>query len=114
MIAVLPDDIREDLARRRNDIFGGERMADSDATLLRTDAPAATERNHVLLRFAQAMRVRDIWFVQYEVSLGGLRMISYVRHPDGRFNLSPAHHFGGPACASIKAALSGVRSPGGF
>ena len=114
-LAELPTDVREDLVRRRSDIFGGEQLADSDATLLNTDAPTAAERGHVVLRFAQAMRVRDIWFVQFEVSLlAGVRTISYVRHLDSRFNLSPLHRFVGPACASIKAALAGVTSPGGF
>lgn len=112
-LADLPPDIRDDLARRR-DMFGAD-MADSDAPLLQTDAPTAAERGHPTLRFAQAMLVRDRWFVQFEVSLfAGVRTLSYARQPDGRFGFTPVHYFGGPACASIKAALAGVTTPGGL
>ncbi len=112
-LAELPKDIRDDLASRR-DIFGAD-MADSDAPLLRTDAPTAEEREHATVRFAQAMLVGDKWFVQFEVSLfAGVRTISYLRRPDGRFAFTPSHYFGGPACASIRAALAGVTTPGGL
>jgi hypothetical protein len=109
----LPRDIRDDLASRR-DMFGAE-MADSDSPLLQTDAPTAEESDYPILRFAQAMLVRDRWFVQFEVSMfAGVRTISYLRQPDGRFSLTPSHYFGGPACASLRAALAGVTTPGGF
>ena len=109
----LPQEIREEL-HRRSDVFGAE-MADKDAPLLQTDAPTAAERDHATIRFAQAMLVRDRWFVQFEVSLfAGVRTLSFLRRPDGRFSLTPTHYFGGPACASIKAALAGVTTPGGL
>jgi hypothetical protein len=112
-LAELPRDIRDDLASRR-EMFGAD-MADSDAPLLRTDAPTAEESDYPTLRFAQAMLVRDRWFVQFEVSsFAGVRTISYLRQPDGRFSLTPSHYFGGPACPSLRAALAGVTTPGGF
>jgi hypothetical protein len=110
----LPQEIRSDLATRLRSLFGAE-VADSDAPLLQTDAPTAAERDHATLRFAQAFLVRDRWFVQLEVSLfAGVRTISYQRQPDGLFTLSPLHNFGGPACASIKAALAGVTASHSF
>ena len=112
-LAELPREVRDDLASRR-DMFGAD-IADSDAPLLETDAPTARESDHATLRFAQAMLVRDRWFVQFEVSLfAGVRTISYLRQPDGRFSFTPAHYFGGPACASVRAALAGVTTPGGL
>lgn len=112
-LAELPPAIRDDLASRW-DIFGAD-LADSDAPLLQTDAPTAEERHYPTLRFAQAMLVRDRWFVQFEVSsFAGVRTISYVREAGGHFSLTPIHHFGGPACASIQAALAGVTTPGGL
>lgn len=112
-LADLPKDIRDDLASRSG-LFGAE-IADSDSPLLQTDAPTAAERNYPTVRFAQAMFARDRWFVQFEVSLfAGVRTISYSRQPGGGFGFTPAHYFGGPACASIKAALAGVTTPGGF
>lgn len=112
-LADLPQDIRDDLANRRD--WLGEDMADSDAPLLQTDAPTAAERGYPTIRFAQAMLVGEIWFVQFEVSLfAGVRTISYIRQNDGRFHLTPLHYFNGPPCASIKAALAGVTTPWGF
>lgn len=112
-IADLPQDIRDGLASRP-DLFG-DGIADSDAPLLQTDAPTVEERNYPTLRFAQAMHVGDWWFVQFEVSLfAGVRTISFGRQSDGRFHLTPSHYFNGPPCASIKAALAGVTTPGGF
>ena len=109
----LPQDISGDLTSLATVL--GDRIADSDSPLLRTDAPTAAERDHATVRFAQAMRVGDKWFVQFEVSqFAGVRTVTYVRNQDGRFRRSPAHYFGGPACASIKAALDGVTTPGGF
>jgi hypothetical protein len=112
-LAELPQDIRADLGPLAE--FFGDEIADSDAPLLQTDAPTAAERDYPTVRFAQALLVDDKWFVQFEVSLfAGVRTISYVRHPDGRFHRSPMHYFGGPACASIRAARDGVTTPGGF
>lgn len=112
-LAQLPQEIRDRLPQLR-EIFGAE-MADSDAPLLQTDAPTAAERSYPTIRFAQAMLVGDKWFVQFEVSLfAGVRTVAFIRRADGSFFLSAAHHFGGPACPSIKAALSGVNTPGGF
>ena len=109
----LPSDISGDLTSLAGQF--GDRVADSDAPLLQTDAPTAAERGHPRVRFAQAMLVGDKWFVQFEVSqFAGVRTVTYVRHQDGRFRRSPAHYFGGPACASIKAAVERVTTPGGF
>ena len=112
-LSELPQDISGDLTLLAESF--GDRIADSDAPLLQTDAPTAAERGHPTVRFAQAMLVRDKWFVQLEVSqFAGVRTVAYVRQPDGRFSRSPSQYFGGPSCASIKAALAGVTTPGGF
>jgi len=112
-LAELPQEIRDDLVRRR-EVFG-DTVADRDSPLLQTDAPTEAERGHATVRFAQAMRVGNSWFVQLEVSLmAGVVTVSYAHQTDGRFRLSPFHHFRGPACASIRAALAGVTTPGGF
>ena len=112
-LSELPHDIRDGLVQLEH-LFGDE-IADSDSPLLRTDAPTAAERDLPTIRFAQAMLVGDKWFVQFEVSqFAGVRTVGFVRQGGGRFQLAPAHYFGGPACASIKAALAGVNTPGGF
>lgn len=113
-LSELPQDIRDDLAKRTL-IFGDE-IADSDGPLLQTDAPTAAERDYPTLRFAQALRVRDRWFVQFERSMfAGVVTVSYNRHhPEGPFNLYPGHFLAGPSCVSIKAALAGVRSASPF
>lgn len=112
-LADLPPDIRDEWGALEN--FMGGQIADSDAPLLQTDAPSEAESNYPTARFAQAMLVGDKWFVQFEVSLFfGVRTVGYVRHSDGVFRISPGHYFNGPACASIRAALSGVTTPGGF
>lgn len=105
----LPMDVREEISRLK-EIFG-DKLADSDATLLQTDAPSAAERDHVMSRFKQAMLIEGTWFVQFEVAMmADVRTASFSRHPDNRFRYNPAHDFAGPACPSIKAALAGVRS----
>lgn len=112
-LSELPQSIRDDVTSRR-EVFG-EGLADSDSPIRRTDAPSPAESEYPMARFVQAMLVRDIWFVQYEVALfSGVRTVSYRRKRDGQFDISPSHYFGGPACASIKAALAGVTTPGGF
>lgn len=113
-LADLPADVRQELTRFEREFMRG-RMADSHEPLLQTDAPGPEERNYPTVRFAHALLVRDQWFVQYEVALmAGVQTIDFYRGPNGRFQLSLSHFFGGPACASIKAALAGVRTPGGF
>ena len=110
-LSELPQDVRDEM-KRLKPLFGD--MADSNAPLLQSDAPAAAERDYPTVRFAQAMLVKDRWFVQFEVSLfAGVRTTSFTRHSDGHFRFSPSHYFGGPACASIKAAVDGVTTPFG-
>src|SRR5438105_11587494 len=105
-LADLPEDIRADLAARKN-LLGN--IGDSDGPLLRTDTPNAVERNYPSVRFAQAMLVRNEWFVQVEISMmSGVTTISFPRQPDGHFSFQPIHYFRDPPCASIKAALAGV------
>jgi len=105
-LADLPQDIRNEMDRLK-DLFG--EMADSDAPLLQTDAPSAAERGYAQVRFAQAILVKDMWFVQYESAMtAGVRTASFSRHSDGHFNFDPSHYFGGAGCAAIKAALAGV------
>lgn len=106
----LPREIRDDLA-----ILTLDGIRDRDSPLLRTDAPTEPERKDATARFARALRFGDSWLVQFEVALfAGVRTVGYVRRDGGRFERSPKIHFGGPACASIRAALAGVTNPGGF
>jgi hypothetical protein len=103
----VPQAIREDLVRRI--AAQGSAVADSDVPLLQTDAPGERERGYARVRFAQAMHIGDRWFVQLQITLmSGVRTYVYARHSDGSFDFSPGQQFGGPGCASIKAALAGV------
>jgi hypothetical protein len=109
-LSELPREVRDDLM-----LLTEGAMADSDSPLLQTDAPTAAERGQGTVRFAQGLLVGGKWFAQFEVSMfAGVRTVAYVRNQDGRFRRSPMHYFGGPACASIRAALDGVTTPGGF
>jgi len=93
----------------------GNEITDENIPLLRTDAPTEAEKNYATVRFAQALRFRDTWYVQSEVALfAGVRTITYYRTPNGRFERFRSQYFGGPACATIRAALDGVVTPGGF
>lgn len=104
----LPTEIRADLMALTNN-----EITDENVPLLDTDAPTAAERSHATVRFAQAFRFRNKWLVQFEVALfSGVRTIAYASTEDGPFHLSPSHTFNGPACASIRAALEGVTTPG--
>ena len=109
-LSELPQNIVDDLL-----LLTQNEIADSNAPLLQTDAPTAAERNHATVRFAQALLFRDMWLVQFEVTMfSDVRTVSYVRDSEGRFQRSPRHYFHGPACASIRAALSGVTTPRDF
>ena len=109
-LSELPPDIRDDLQHLSQNAMG-----DRDSPLLQTDAPVGAERDFPQTRFVQALFVDGKWFVQFEVAMfSGVRTIGYVRDGKGDFHRSPSHYFGGPACASIKAALDGVTTPGGF
>lgn len=109
-LADLPKEIRDDL-----NILMNNEIGDSDSQLLQTDAPVAAERNFPTARFFQALFVNREWFVQFEVSMfAGVRTIGYVRDGNGGFRRWSSHYFGGPACETIKAALNGVTTPGGF
>jgi hypothetical protein len=106
----LPSDIRDEMSRLKPLL--GEQLADSDARLLETDAPSLADGGRVNVKFAQAMLVRDMWFVQFEVAMfAGVRTITFRREQHGQFAFVPWQYFGGPACASIKAALAGVTTP---
>ena len=109
-LADLPQDIREHL-----NSLDPKGMGERDSQLLKTDAPAGAERHHLQTRFVQAFLVKDEWFVQFEVAMfSGVRTVGYVRDSGGRFRPWPPHYFGGPPCASVKAARQGVTTPGGF
>jgi hypothetical protein len=110
----LPQDVRSSLSYFEENILKG-RIADSGSPLMQTDAPSAIESGYPRARFSQAVLIRDRWFVQFQVSLwSGVRTVSFTRSSDGRYGLSPGHYFGGPACESLKAAVAGVSTPGGF
>jgi hypothetical protein len=93
-LSELPEEIRQDLMALTND-----EITDEDVPLLATNAPTAAERNHATVRFAQALRFRDLWLIQFEGALfSGVPTIGYVIVEKGRFKLSPRYTFGGPAC----------------
>lgn len=109
-LSELPTDIRDDLNLLLHNDIG-----DSGSPLLGTDAPGPEEQSFPTTRFFQALFVNGEWFVQFEVSMfAGVRTMGYVRGSDGRFRRYPLHYFGGPPCETIKAALAGVTTPGGF
>lgn len=114
-LSELPTEIREDL-----ETLTHNEIRDVDVPLLNTDAPIGRERGYARVRFVQAARFQQFWLVQVEAAMvSGVRTISYVR-PDlrstdrGPFVRSNQQVFAGPACASIRAALDGVTTPGGF
>jgi hypothetical protein len=107
-LSELPADIRDDL------IFRFKDMGDRGSPLLQTDAPTALERDLPTSRFAQALLIKNVWFVQFEVAMTGTRTMGYFRGTDGKFTRSPSHYYGGPACETLKAAVNGVTTPGGF
>src|SRR5690349_13473224 len=63
-LSELPPEIRDDLK-----MLTKAEMADRDAPLLRTDAPAPSESGNATVRFARALRFRDTWLVQFETAL---------------------------------------------
>lgn len=112
-LADLPPSVRDHLISRVKTLGG--KLADSDAPLLETDAPSENERGYAHERFEQGMLVADTWFVQVKQGMSaGVLTSSYRRQQDGTFAFLPTHNFRGPACASIKAALSGVTTPQGL
>ena len=107
-LADIPPEIRDDL----NSLTKGT-VGDSGGPLLATDAPSAVERQYPTTRFYQAFLIKNQWFVQFEVAMfAGVRTMTYRRSKDNnRFYRSPWGYFGGPACESLNAALSGVTTP---
>jgi hypothetical protein len=113
-LADLPPDIRKDLASPN--MYLKTAVADHDAPLLQTDAPTAAQVHYPTVRFAQAMLVRDEWFVQVQVSMTtGVLTIPYQRsRDDGRYHFVGWHVLRGPSCETIKAVLAGVSNPLGL
>ena len=112
-LADLPPSVRDDLLSRIKAIGGN--LADSDVPILQTDAPGPKETSYAHERFEQAVLVGDIWFVQLRIAMTpGVNTLAYRRERDGKLTYLPNHNFGGPACASIKAALSGVTTVDGL
>jgi hypothetical protein len=111
----LPREIRADLLTTTHN-----EIRDVDVPLLNTDAPTERERSYATLRFVQAARFERFWLVQIEEAMvAGVRTISYIRRDQGPRESGPFvrtnwHVFAGPACASIRATLEGVTTPGGF
>lgn len=107
-LADLPPDIQKDLAAPN--MYLRRPVADYDAPLLETDAPTAAEAHYPTVRFAQAMLVRDEWFVQVQTSMmSGVLTVPYQRsRDDGRYHFTPWHVLRGPPCETIRAALAGV------
>jgi len=89
-------------------------MGDRGSPLLQTDAPTILERDYPTSRFAQALLIKNMWFVQFEVAMTGMLTIGYIKGTDGKFTRSPSHYYNGPACETLKAAVNGVTTPGGF
>jgi hypothetical protein len=91
-----------------------KKMGDRGSPLLQTDAPTILERDYPTSRFAQALLIKNMWFVQFEVAMTGMLTIGYIKGTDGKFTRSPSHYYNGPACETLKAAVNGVTTPGGF
>jgi hypothetical protein len=104
----LPEDIRIDLTSVYKDI------GDRESPLLQTDAPTAAESNYPTSRFFQAVLMKDVWYVQYELTYGGRRTLGYFLGANGHFTKDPWHFFGGPYCETLRAAADGVGTPGGL
>lgn len=103
----LPTDIRQDLLQTYED------MEERGAPLLSTDSPTEGERKYPTSRFVQAVLIKNVWYVQFEVSMfAGVRTMGYVRASNGRFRRDPSRYYGGPACATLRAAIEGVYNPG--
>jgi hypothetical protein len=98
----------------RADLLGTFKdMGDRGSHLLQTDAPRGAEQHYPTTRFVQAVLIKNVWYVQFEVSMfGGVRTLGYDRGSDGRFYRSRSHYYGGPMCETLRAALSGVYNPG--
>ena len=107
-LSELPADIRDDL------MMMDKKMGDRGSPLLQTDAPTILERDYPTSRFAQALLIKNMWFVQFEVAMTGMLTIGYIKGTDGKFTRSPSHYYNGPACETLKAAVNGVTTPGGF
>lgn len=107
--SALPQEIRDDLAALTgNDISdAGSRAAPEPYT--------RSQHADDTARFVRALRFGPRWYVQIRVPLfEGVRTITYASREGRPFERWPASYFGGPACASIRAALEGVSTPGGF
>jgi hypothetical protein len=109
-LAELPSEIRSDLVGPS--LYLKTVVADYDAPLLETDAPTAVEAHYATVRFAQAMLVRDEWFVQLQTSMtSGVLTMGYQRsRDDGRYHFVGWHALRGPPCVTIKAMLAGVQT----
>lgn len=105
----LPPDVRTDLESFATSL--GPR----DAEILRTDAPTPREAKLPQARFVHGVLAKDRWFVSYEHGQSGYTTIGYAKADDsGRYQRWPGYYFGGPPCRSIRAAMDGVTTPGGF
>jgi hypothetical protein len=68
--AELPEDIRNDLRANFS------RMAKGREPLLETDAPSAAEMKYPTSRFVRAVLMKNVWYVQMQVSMTeGVRTI---------------------------------------
>lgn len=70
-------------------------------------------------RFVGAIRRGNTWVISYEHTQGNvyhLHVVVYGQSPSGDYHVIPHGNLTGPLCATVEAALSGVRSadPGHF
>lgn len=105
-MAGLPAEVRRDLIRATRGNIG-----ERPRLLRQSDVITVENREHLNIRFYRALLVRGTWYVQIEHALmTGVHTLGYARQANGEFQRSVGVHFAGPACETIKAALSGVDS----
>jgi hypothetical protein len=85
-------------------------MADSGSVILQTDHRTAANRSLPRVRFLQAMFVRHIWYVSFEISMRAPYTLGYARFGGERSDLTRVHSlsFTGPPCDAVKAGIRGV------
>lgn len=104
-LSELPPAIRSDLAR----LVEGE-MADSGSVILQTDHRTAANTRLPRVRFLQAIFVRHIWYVSFEISMRAPYTLGYARMGSETSELTRVHSvsFTGPPCDAVKAGIRGV------
>jgi hypothetical protein len=105
-LSQLEPDIRNDLLSIYRD------MGERGSHLQLYDSPGRATAGYKTSRFDQAVLIKNVWYVQFEVANLGRRTLGYTVGADGHFSRSPIHYYGGPFCETLEAASKGVISAG--